>query len=203
MNRVNLDLGGNSNNPSFIGSWMLPKKEICDDLVNLFENGNLVSSPGRTSGGVNLSVKDSTDIAVFPKDIEKQGNESLSTLVRGLFDCYKDYVEQWPALKGFCDNLELGKFNLQRYAAGQHFSKSHCERSDISSLHRVLAWMTYLNDVDESQGGATYFDYFDIRVQPRKGLTLIWPCEWTHFHKGEVIESGSKYIATGWMNFAK
>ena len=59
--------------------------------------------------------------------------------------------------------------------------------------------MTYLNDV--SEGGPTDFDHFGIEVQPKKGLTLIWPAEWTHAHKGNVVTWGSKYIITGWMKF--
>ena len=32
------------------------------------------------------------------------------------------------------------------------------------------------------------------------GKTLIWPAEWTQGHKGNIVESGAKYIATGWIN---
>ena len=44
-------------------------------------------------------------------------------------------------------------------------------------MQRVLAFMTYLNDVEE--GGETSFHYYDINVQPKKGKTMIWPAEWT------------------------
>ena len=74
----------------------------------------------------------------------------------------------------------------------------HSERTSIDTLHCILAWMTYLNDVVE--GGTTYFEYYDLEIKPRKGLTLIWPAEWTHAHKGNVLHSGSKYIVTGWMD---
>ena len=35
----------------------------------------------------------------------------------------------------------------------------------------------------------------------KKGLTLIWPSEWTHTHKGEVSSTKEKIIITGWYNF--
>ena len=54
------------------------------------------------------------------------------------------------------------------------------ERVHITSLHRLFAFMTYLNDVDD--GGQTKFDYYDIKVKPETGKTLIWPAEWTHAH---------------------
>ena len=33
-----------------------------------------------------------------------------------------------------------------------------------------------------------------------KGKLLIWPAEWTHAHCGELVNSGHKYIMTGWID---
>jgi hypothetical protein len=41
--------------------------------------------------------------------------------------------------------------------------------------------MTYLNDVDD--GGGTEFFHQRLVVQPRKGLTLVWPADWTFMHR--------------------
>ena len=68
-------------------------------------------------------------------------------------------------------------------------------------MHRIFAWMTYLNDVDVKDGGATLSSHYDLEIQPRKGLTLIWPAEWTHAHKGSLLKANSKYMVTGWMHF--
>ena len=40
----------------------------------------------------------------------------------------------------------------------------------------------------------------EIKIQPKKGLTLIWPSEWTHLHKGSITNE-TKYIITGWLHF--
>ena len=69
----------------------------------------------------------------------------------------------------------------------------------IINSFRVLVWMTYLNDV--ADGGSTTFTHQDLEVQPQKGKTLIWPAEWTHAHRGNILNSGEKYIITGWMHF--
>ena len=37
------------------------------------------------------------------------------------------------------------------------------------------------------------------RVQPKKGLLLIWPAYFTHKHRGNPPLKGEKYIATGWI----
>ena len=96
--------------------------------------------------------------------------------------------------------MEIGTFNLQKYSPGGHFSAVHTERGSSSTMHRVLAFMTYLNDVEE--GGETSFHYYDINVQPKKGKTIIWPAEWTHAHSGGIVKQGCKYIVTGWIQFA-
>ena len=44
------------------------------------------------------------------------------------------------------------------------------------------------------------FTWFYTPV-PRKGLTLIWPADWTHLHRGVVSPSEEKYIITGWFDF--
>jgi|TARA_B110000008_G_C16636571_1_gene430776 hypothetical protein len=194
-----IDLQKSNLNPNFIGSWVIDPHSLFDDMINYFESHQENHKTGLTGAGVNLEVKSSTDIHMTPNEINLPGNEIFSEYFQKLFDCHKDYLLQWPFLETFAKNLEIGRFNLQRYQSGEHFQKLHTERSNLESLHRVFAWMTYLNDVDE--GGSTYFSNYDIEVQPRKGLTLIWPAEWTHTHQGRVIKSGSKYIITGWMNF--
>ena len=141
------------------------------------------------------------DIKITPKDIKLPGNEIFEKYFHNLFYCYQDYVTEWPFLATFAENLQISSFNLQRYQRGQHFENLHTERSSIATLHRVFAWMTYLNDVDQEDGGSTLFSHYDLAIQPRKGLTLIWPAEWTHAHKGNVLKANNKYIITGWMTF--
>ena len=128
-------------------------------------------------------------------------NEVFEMYFNELFSCYKDYSNQWPFLKTFANSLQIGSFVLLRYQSGQHFQRTHTERSSLRTLHRVFAWMTYLNDVDIKDGGATIFSHYDLEIQPKKGLTLIWPAEWTHAHKGQISENQEKYIITGWFNF--
>ena len=190
----------NNHNPHFIGSWTLEPFSICEDLINYFELNLDKQTKGQTLGGINPNSKDSIDITIKPKEVILPGNEVFKAYFNELFECYKNYVEEWPFLKDIAQKLEIGSFNLQRYKLDKHFKKIHTERSSIESSHRVFAFMTYLNDVEE--GGSTYFSHYDLEIQPKKGLTLIWPAEWTHAHRGNIIKKGSKYIITGWINFA-
>lgn len=186
--------------PNFIGSWMIEPLSLCDELITYFESNIAKQQIGETGGGRNLSVKDRMDISIAPNELDLPGNEVFKLYINSLFPCYKDYLVQWPFLAGIAQNLEMGRFNLGRYQRGQHFQKMHTERADLGSLHRVLAWMTYLNDVDE--GGETCFSHYGLNIKPRKGLTMIWPAEWTHAHKGNVLLGESKYMITGWLTFS-
>lgn len=192
-------ISSGNKNPNFIGSWTIEPILICDDLVSYFELNSSKQKSGVVGSGVNLEIKDSIDINVKPKEIILPGNEALKAYFDQLFECYKNYVDEWPFLGKISERLEVGSFNLQRYKPGQHFKKIHTERFSLDSLHRIFAFMTYLNDVKE--GGSTYFSHYDLEIQPRKGLTLIWPAEWTHAHRGNILKEGSKYIITGWFNF--
>ena len=186
-------------NPTFISSWIIEPPSLCDKLIDYFELNKKDQKAGSSISGINTNIKDSTDISMKPKDILLPGNEIFNQYFEELFECHKDYISQWSFLQEISKKFEIGVFNLQRYEAGQHFKKIHTERFSIETLHRVFVFMTYLNDVEE--GGSTYFSHYDLEIQPKKGLTLIWPAEWTHAHRGNILKKGTKYIITGWINF--
>ena len=177
-----------NDHPNFIGAWMIEPLSICDGIITYFEKNKDQQKKGISSQVVNLEAKNSIDITLSPKELNLPGNEVFKKyFFESLFGCYQDYVAQWPFLKTFGEELHIGRFNVQRYQSGQHFQKIHTERSSLGTLHRLFAWMTYLNDVDSDDGGTTVFTHYDLEIQPKKGLILIWPAEWTHAHKGDVL----------------
>ena len=187
--------------PNFIGSWVM-ETLICDKIIAYYEKNKGKQIQGQTGRGtIRLETKNRRDISMSPKELNLKGNEIFNEYFATLFEFYKDYNKQWPFLASIVSKLEIGKFNIGKYIKGQHFQKTHTERASLGSLHRLLAFMTYLNDVED--GGSTYFSHYDLDIKPQKGLTIIWPAEWTHAHKGNIINSGSKYIITGWLTFPK
>lgn len=186
--------------PNFIGAWYLPDKNLCKKIIEFFENNKELQRKGSTSTGVNEKIKKTTDITIDPILLNEKKYLIFNEYFEQLNECFKDYNNQFPFLKTFLKKIHIGHFNLQKYLPGDHFSKLHSERTDLGNLHRIFAWMTYLNDVED--GGTTDFDYFDLKIKPECGKTLIWPSEWTHAHTGSVLKSGEKYIITGWMHFA-
>ena len=196
-----LGLGKSNLTPNFIGSWEM-EASICDQIISYYDKHKDKHKQGQTGrGNINLETKNRKDISISPQELNLQGNEIFNEYFATLFEFYKDYNKQWPFLASIASSLEIGRFNIGKYIAGQHFQKLHTERAGLGSLHRLLAFMTYLNDVED--GGSTYFSHYDLDIKPQKGLTIIWPAEWTHAHKGNIINIGSKYIITGWLTFPK
>ena len=196
MKRAELDKA--SLNPNFIGSWII-EPNLCEEMISYFENNKHKQSQGTTSEGLNIETKNRQDITLSPKELKFPENKIFKQYFQILFECYKDYNLQWPFLSSIVNHLDIGNCNIRKYESGQHFQKIHCERSSLNSLHRLFAFMTYLNDVED--GGSTYFNHYDLEIMPRKGLTLLWPAEWTHSHKVNILNSGVKYIITGWLIF--
>ena len=191
----------NNSNPNFIGCWNIDNKELCKKIIDFFENSTELQSKGSTGGGVDENIKKTTDITIWPNKIKEKDYEIFNEYFKNLHECFNDYKEKYSFLKTFVKKIDIGPFNIQRYLAGDHFAKVHSERTSISTLHRLFAWMTYLNDVDD--GGTTDFDYYKIKIKPECGKTLIWPAEWTHAHTGSVLKSGKKYIITGWLHLTE
>ena len=186
---------------NFIGCWNLENDKLCTDIINFFENRKELHVQGVIHGDKkDISAKKTTDMTIDPKNLKLNDFSVLKDYISGLHDCFKDYQEQWPFFKQEIETIEISRFNIQKYFPGDHFSKVHSERTSASSMHRILAFMTYLNDVED--GGSTSFEHYGIKIKPQIGKTLIWPAEWTHAHAGEVLNGGKKYIVTGWMNFS-
>ena len=194
MNREKIE----TKNENFIGCWNIDNPNLCLSIIEFFENNPQLHVKGSVTSG-DKNAKKTTDLTIFPNDLKKENFSIFKEYFNQLYNCYADYQLQWPFLKEHFSTLDISSFNVQKYNPGDHFSVIHCERDSVN-MHRVFAWMTYLNDI-KAENGATYYSHYDVKIKPEKGKTLIWPAEWTHAHKGEVLNKGNKYIITGWMHF--
>ena len=197
MNRIKIK---SEKFPNFIGSWYLENDKISEEIIDFFENNKQLQKKGSTAKGVEIKRKKSTDITISPNRLSDPKYKVFQDYFSELQKCFMDYRDQWPFIKEFLTRINVGPFNVQKYYPGDHFAALHSERTGLSTLHRIFAFMTYLNNVDD--GGTTDFHYYGLKIKPEIGKTLIWPAEWTHAHTGSVLKSGSKYIITGWFDFA-
>jgi hypothetical protein len=183
---------------NFICGYYLEDKNICDKIINWFDTSGK-TMVGMAGGGFNKHIKDSTDASLFDAPQELLF-EYLESIQLGLNQYCKKYpysanVAEWGVTQNSC--------NIQKYNPAGGYFEWHCERSrgypPYSNRH--LVFMTYLNNVTDA--GETEFMHQKIKVKPEKGLTLIWPTDWTHVHRGITSPSQTKYIATGWYSYLK
>lgn len=181
---------------TFIGQYVIDDVSICDELIEYHKNSK-DKFAGKTSNGIDPSVKVSTDVAV-------NINSNLFVINKYLIELEKvcnKYVNQYK----FCNEYDPWKIteniNIQHYKPNEGYFEWHTERTSSKNpiSHRHLAFMTYLNDVND--GGETEFYYQELKIKPKKGLTLIWAADWTHTHRGVTSPTEEKYIITGWYNF--
>lgn len=188
----------NSNyEPHFIGMWDMDDPSICNDIIKVFDKRIDRHEKGEFAGIIQLDKKDTIDISVDICELDEGEDFFIAKpYIEFISKCYNSYSKKWSFLKKI-PNIKIGRFNFQKYDTGKHFLHIHSERMSLSESHRVFAFMTYLNDVEE--GGETSFHHYGIDITPKAGRTLIWPAEWTHAHSGGVVRKGEKYIATGWL----
>ncbi len=113
-----------------------------------------------------------------------------------LMEHLDNYGKLYPFLKNTSPWGIKPSALLQKYLPGEHYAVEHCEQnSSKRQIQRMIAWMFYLNDINE--GGGTKFPQQDIELKPRAGDLYIWPAFWTHSHFGLPAKKEFKYIITG------
>ena len=189
-----------NNKPYFICGWYI-NKNICNDLIKYFEN-----SPDKTPGafsigkdgkfGVDKKAKSSTDVHITLNNQDKEISNYYTHLSK--------VVEEYKKKYKYCDVQQdewaiVEDWNIQRYKPNEGYFAKHYERSGPATVYRHLAFMTYLNDVNDR--GQTEFVYQKLKIKPETGLTLLWGCDWTFTHRGIPSKTEIKYIATGWFSY--
>ena len=188
---------------SFIHGCYIPD-HICDDLIKYFDEHPDRHQSGESYGTGKIKTKIIVDDVVKKStDIRFFGDTDgiiLSEYMMYLNMCISEYEYKYHQASHMASYGITEVTNLQKYEPGEGYKAWHCERSGISQQTRCLAFMTYLNDVPE---GGTEFMYQKITSPAKKGLTMIWPSDWTHTHRGQISQTHKKYILTGWLNYTE
>jgi prolyl 4-hydroxylase len=179
---------------SFIQGWYIDNA-ICNDLLDYYNNPAIEKYVGLMGpNGPTPQSKESLDVSVLPNSIEIQ---PYSKELKKCLDLYYDKFYHSGGSRGYSMKENV---NIQHYGIGGGFKIWHCERASADNIirDRHLVFMTYLNDVDD---GGTEFLYQNLIIKAEKGLTLIWPADWTHTHKGQISYTKEKTIITGWLSY--
>lgn len=183
----------------FIWGRQIPD-EVCDHLIEFWDNQRFLRvQPGQvySQGDVTTDneIKESMDTLV-PHQISMPHVQDYLSELQGVLD---DYINEFP----FCNTSRfqiVEPLSMQWYPKGGGFKEWHTERLNAlpGTAHRHLVFMTYLNDVPD---GGTEWYHQDLYVPAKKGYTVIWPADWTHFHRGRVSHTSEKQIITGWFAY--
>jgi len=184
------------------------KPEICREVINQFEKsphknpGSISDSEGRILNDAS-KIKKSTDISLHPEQLSDPiWGDLLRTIVDTVYFGLRDYKIRYGQALYNLPDLEICQLiNIQRYLPNEGFYEYHAENISDNNKERVLVWMIYLNDVTD--GGETEFLFQRIFERPTEGKLVIWPADWTHFHRGIPSPTQTKYIITGWLSFKK
>jgi prolyl 4-hydroxylase len=183
---------------SFIFTDYIEDLSLCDDIIEWFK-GTHMKGPGNVGSFERTDdlIKISTDSNLkYSPELYKRYYEQVNAISKKYIEKFKfvDYYGPWDI---------LDSVNIQYYKPTEGFYAWHTERAGAAHPmgSRHMVFMTYLNDVTE--GGETEFYHQEVKIQPKKGLTVFWPADWTHTHRGIASMTQEKFIVTGWYNFTK
>ena len=176
---------------NFILAFQINNDELLDGLIEYHKNNKEYKY--RSEVTHDKEVKQSTDVNIQISSNNKFIKSYMNYLVSGLTEYYKKY-------KHFNSELCISEgFNIQYYDPNGGYKQWHNERGEHQAHQRALVFMTYLNDVPD--GGGTEFAYYpEVKLKAKKGLSIIWPTDFTHTHKGIISQQHEKWIITGWFH---
>jgi|TARA_X000001388_G_C2174595_1_gene101158 hypothetical protein len=181
---------------SLMGAWFIDEK-ICDALMEVFHKNIKVAENGTTYNArediqfVDTKIKDSLDLGIDPQNRLEPFGKYRDALQKVLEKYIKKYTYA-NGMKRF--DIAHEGYNIQSYPKNGGYKDFHFEEGGYKD--RCLVFMTYLNTVDDE--GETEFLYQNLKIKPKKGLTVIWPAYWTHTHRGIPSKTQVKNIVTGW-----
>lgn len=152
----------------------------------------------RTRGGAKFNIRNNGTVRDRQILLEPFWPQLAMEVSHAVFDrLLKPYITEFSLIKDLEADWMNGCCLLQKTAPSEGYHRFHIENSGYINQTRNMAWMIYLNDVQE--GGETEFPYQSMRFQPKENMGMIWPGGVTHFHRGLPPYSNEKLILTGWL----
>lgn len=180
-------------------------KEICEEIILLYESDLKNKYEGTTGGGTNKEVKHTQDL-VIPNDeiwsnihsfLNRELKENVDHYMNGLNETNmsssgEKYIA-FPMLQ-----TQVYGYQIQRYikGVGQYIYHNDSAINYEKKEDRIITFLWYLNTIEE--GGETEM-WGTTRIKPEQGKLLLFPACWTFPHCGKMPVSDNKYIITGWV----
>ena len=178
-------------------------KELCEDIIELYNENLHLTYKGRIQKGYDPEVKDFLDFLIDKYiDSNPKWKKIHDILIKELYDNLKNYSININnnILKIVHPNsvVRIGTAQIQKYEKnkGKYIYHNDSQILYEQKEHRILTFLWYLNDVEE--GGETEI-LGTIKIKPETGKILLFPADWTFPHCGKMPISNDKYIITGWV----
>ena len=189
---------------------------LCDEMIERFEDDD-TKAPGHSGNyGPNFSKgKVSTDLFItgLPEweDIDTKIYDILSPYIRRYVSLLSNnfFVEE-------ISHISDQGYQIQRTDPGGFFNW-HCDHTAYPILDqiiltgdndpsvcvrdRIATYIIYLNDRTQLTEGTTEFKFGDNfkTIVPERGKLIMFPANILYPHRGVPLETGVKYIMTGWV----
>jgi hypothetical protein len=182
-------------------------KQLCDEIIHLYELEDNRRYSGITAGGLDKNVKDTTDFMIPHDKVWGQIHDFLATELKLNIKMYFDNLNNNKIqnenssrkFKIFADTeTKIYSFMMQRYIkqVGRYVYHNDAQIDWNNKEHRMVTFLWYLNTVNE--GGETEI-WGETKIKPEAGKLLLFPACWTFPHSGKMPISDNKYIITGWI----
>jgi hypothetical protein len=184
----------------FIKSYKLFDDEYCDKVVETFEHQRKLGCATRRNDHARRDDQLELNTGITSVELDFRNDEPAIEFFEKIKEGVEKYTEDL-GLKNILGEVWFKNMLVQSYDADKYESYSawHCEAGNRESCDRAFVYMLYLND--NFEGGETEFMHQKHREKPEKGKLLFWPAGFTHTHRGAMLLSGKKFIATGWVFF--
>jgi len=118
----------------------------------------------------------------------------VDILQDALIACVRYYSEKYEVPIAMDEG-----FTLLKYQIGEEY-KPHIDCGPSKPMSdRTISIVGYLNP-GEYSGGETYFNNFDISVNPQQTGFVLFPSNYAYIHQAKPVTSGTKYSIVTWMS---
>ena len=169
-------------------------RDFCKHCIEKFKKDDN-RYQGITGSGVDLKMKQSTDLKISTKDNWKEEDNVFYKSFKDSYALYENWLSDnhSPLYLDAClrGTIEDTGYQIQETLPGGFYQYHHDGMND-----RLLTIIWYLNDIHVD--GYTEF-FTGLKIQPEEGKILMFPALWPWVHRGYPPKSETKYICTGWI----
>ena len=167
--------------------------ELCKSIIAKFDEDIDGQIPSTIVNGTDTKIRDSISLDMTGRahvmpDYWMDSDLQIANRGSALWERYYKELELNPHV---VPNTVDEGYSIHRYDAGSGHYDLHVDCGSLSTAHRFLSMMIYLNEV---KGGETNFPNWGVKVSPREGRIAVFPSAYTHRHQALPPTDKFKYV---------